>query len=464
MMRFKLIAFAFLCTQAVLAQVTFRVVSLPSNTPANANIYIAGSFNGWAEGNANYQLNTLIDGDPSITLPVSGTITCKFTRGSWASVEGNATGGFLPDRQFQVAPLDTLLISILSWEDLGSSGSGSTALSSVSLLSDAFFMPLLNRSRRIWICLPSDYSNQPDKRYRTVYMHDGQNLFDDALAFAGEWGVDETMRNLQLSGDEGAIVIGIENGGSLRISEYTPWENPTYGGGEGEAYADFIRNTLKPYVDATYRTKPEAEHTAIAGSSLGALIALYTAARYPESFGKVGLLSPAFWINRDSLQHWLSTRNLPATQRHYFVAGTTESSTMMSDIQWVRNSLSISGVASENLNVVSKIDGAHSEWFWRREFPDAYLWLFGQSALNTSSSPDAFRLYPNPADSGITLCPRDGQPFRYWVSTLDGRVVYREMQSLSCAEIALQHLPQGLYLVWAGKADATAQPYRILKN
>lgn len=452
-----------LCALNLQAQVTFRVVSLPANTPANAEIFIAGSFNGWDENSPDYRLNGSINGDPSITLPLNGSITCKFTRGSWAAVEGNANGGFLPDRQYTVAPFDTIEVTILSWEDLGGGNTGGTALPSVSVMAESFFMPQLNRSRRIWICLPEDYATQPTKRYRTVYMHDGQNLFNNALAFAGEWGVDESMRNLQLSGDAGAIVIGIENGGASRISEYTPWTNPQYGGGDGEAYSEFIRNTLKPYVDANYRTRPEAEHTAIAGSSLGGLISLYAAARYPETFGKVGVFSPAFWINRDSLQLWLANQSLPESMRVYFVAGTTESSSMMSDINAVRGILNTSGVAASNLRVVGEADGAHSEWFWRREYPDAYLWLFGESTSMEKAVLPGFSAYPNPVDSGFTLCAENKAAFEFQVSTLDGRTILQKQQADACAVVDCSLWESGVYLVWVGMNHGVMQPMRVVK-
>ena len=445
------------------AQVTFRVVSLPSNTPANASLFIAGSFNGWDENSPSHQLNTFINGDPSITLPLNGQITCKFTRGSWTAVEGNANGGFLPDRQYTVAPLDTIEVSILSWEDLGGNSSGGTALPSVSVLSESFFMPQLNRNRRIWICLPTDYATQPTKRYRTVYMHDGQNLFNNALAFAGEWGIDEAMRDLQLNGDPGAIVIGIENGGATRIAEYTPWSNPQYGGGDGEAYTDFIRNTLKPYIDANYRTKPEAAHTAIAGSSLGGLISLYAAAKYPETFGKAGVFSPAFWINRDSLQQWLSSQNLPASLRVYFVAGTTESGSMMNDINQVRNTLAASGVANTNLRVLGEADGAHSEWFWRREFPDAYLWLFAEATSFEATAVSGFQAFPNPADSGLSLCSTGSPDFVYSVSSIDGRNVISLQKAQQCANIDVSLWSPGVYLIWVGQTESELRPLRIVR-
>ncbi|MDV7392611.1 alpha/beta hydrolase-fold protein, partial [Arthrospira platensis SPKY1] len=167
--------------------------------------------------------------------------------------EGNANGGFLPNRTFNfTGNPQTLNLSILTWEDLGG-GSNSTAAANVQIMNNAFFMPQLNRSRRIWVYLPPDY-NTSNKHYPVIYMKDGQNLFDQATSFSGEWQVDETLNTLFNQGDYGAIVVGIDNGGSERLNEYSPWVNAQYGGGQGNAYMAFVAETLKPHIDANFRT------------------------------------------------------------------------------------------------------------------------------------------------------------------------------------------------------------------
>jgi predicted alpha/beta superfamily hydrolase len=394
----------FLISHLALSQVTFHLTSIPSSTPTGATIYIAGSMNSWDPGNASWSFTQVGAQGYFLTANIpTGAIQYKFTRGAWASVEGNASGGFLTDRSSNVNPGDTLELSILSWEDLG--GTSGTALSTVSIMSSTFFMPQLNRSRRIWICLPTNYQTATNTNYRVVYMQDGQNLFDDALSFAGEWGIDESMRDLMLMGDPGAIIVGIDNSAE-RLDEYSPWVNPNYGGGEGEAYIDFIKNTLKPYVDANYRTLTNASNTAIAGSSMGGLISLYAAVKYPETFGKAGIFSPAYWFARDSLFSWVSTQSIPSDLKIYTVAGTNESSSMINDINALRTNLQEAGLPNNNMLVLSQPDGAHSEWFWKREFPAAYQWLFqsGTTAIQTSNTPELIlNSYPNPAITVVSI-------------------------------------------------------------
>ena len=105
--------------------------------------------------------------------------------------------------------------------------------------------------------LPPGYANAPDKRYPVIYMHDGQNLFDDATSYAGEWGVDETLDAMAASQGFEAIVVGLDNGGEHRMQELNPFDHPRFGPGEGEAYLAFMVETLKPWIDGLYRTLPD---------------------------------------------------------------------------------------------------------------------------------------------------------------------------------------------------------------
>lgn len=463
-MKIRLLLTLLLVTSAAFAQVTFRIVSLPSNTPANASIFVAGSFNNWNPASTAHQFVNSIDGDPILTLNISGSISCKFSRGSWATVEGNANGGFLPDRQFNVSPNDTVLIGIQSWEDLGGSTGNGTALPSVSLLSASFSMPELNRSRRIWVCLPEDYATATEKRYRVLYMQDGQNLFNNSLAFAGEWEVDESLRDLFLAGDEGAIVIGIDNGGAERLNEYSPWENPSYGGGDGDAYVDFMRNTLKPYVDANYRTLTEPQNTGVAGSSMGGLISMYAAMRYPDTYGKAGIFSPAFWFAETAMHNWMNGLNLPSSLRVYFVAGTTESSNMMPDINQMRNLLSSAGVADNNLRVVPKTDGAHSEWFWNREFPEAYTWLWDDlsTSIPSEASIPAVKLYPNPVEFAVSVCRETNEAASFGIRSLTGQLLNSGWLQQTCDQISVSGFSAGVYIMEVRENDGSVSRNRFV--
>jgi predicted alpha/beta superfamily hydrolase len=377
----------FFCTSLVFAQVTLKITALPSNTPANATIYLAGSVNTWNAADSNYIMQSDGLGNWQIVLPQgTGTVEYKFTRGSWATVEGNATGGFLPNRSFSYtsAP-QTINLTIQSWEDLGSGGT-STAASNVQILSNSFGIPQLSTTRRIWLYLPPDYATST-KNYPVLYMQDGQNLFDNETAFSGEWQVDETLNSLFNQGDYGAIVVGIDNGGGARLNEYSPWVNPQYGGGEGDDYAAFMANTLKPYIDANFRTRPEPEMNALIGSSMGGLIATYGACEFPLAFRKVGSMSPAYWFSLNNLNSYINTSVLNLqNHRIYFVAGTNESSTMVANINTVRNNMISKGLSASNAFTKFDSFGTHTEGYWRGEFGALYQWLFQNENLSVATA------------------------------------------------------------------------------
>ena len=360
-------------------RVTLQVTSIPENTPEGARIFVAGNFNGWNPGDPAFELIES-DGVWSVVIPEGeGQAEFKFTRGTWDTAEGNATGGFLDNRTFTFTDEpQTLDLSILSWEDL-SEGDRSTAAWNVSVLSEDFYIPQLDRHRKVWLYLPPDYETST-KSYPVIYMHDAQNVFDAETAFAGEWEVDETLNALFEAGDHGAIVVAVDNGGDLRLDEYSPWVNPEYGGGEGDAYIQFIAETLKPYIDANYRTLEGPETTALIGSSMGGLISTYGGIEEADTFGLIGAFSPSYWFAWDELSDYVAGSDADLTDsRMYFVASANESESMVSNVYAMQDALEAKGLEDS----VVKIDsyGGHNEAYWRGEFAAAYQWLFEGAPL-----------------------------------------------------------------------------------
>ena len=427
-------------------QLHIVVNKIPENTPSGDPIYIAGTFNGWNPGNETFRLYPDSAGVYRITLnPAAGTVRFKFTRGSWQKVEGNATGGFIPDRTVAyTGQTKTEILSIEGWEDLGQPGSGSTASPQVSILSENFFIPQLNRSRKIWLYLPPDYHSS-QKHYPVLYMQDGQNLFDRQTSFAGEWKVDESLDSLFNLGDYGCIVVGIENGGAQRLNEYSPWVNPQYGGGQGDAYISFITTTLKPYMDSLYRTMPESEFTGIMGSSMGGLISLYGGIKYPDVFGKTGALSSSFWFSPNSYVH-VSDTGAGEGSYVYMIAGGQEGGNQINDMEKMLETLIDAGLPASNAIGISHPDGAHSEWYWAREFPKVYQWLFEKKTSGIiepkKSEKITFRMkYPDLIVNGYT----GEQAATLSVSDMQGRV--RLNHAIKENQIDISGLEAGIYVV-----------------
>jgi len=320
-MKTILLLISFLIIQNSFCQVTFVIENLPQNTPKNTSIYISGDFEGWTGGQKKYKLQQN-NNSYSITLPKQNeTIHFKFTQGSWITVETDKNGNNLKNRNYTFNKVnDTVKIDIQSWSE--GKVKKSTATKNVSILSEDFHMPQLNRKRKIWLYLPPDYQTSL-KKYPVIYMHDGQNLFDKSTSFSGEWQVDETLNHLYKEKGIEVIVVGIDNGGEKRLEEYSPWINSKYGGGEGNAYVDFLVQTLKPYIDNHYRTLSDQQNTAIIGSSMGGLISFYATLKYPDIFGKSGIYSTSFWFSDQSFSYAKNHGNLKNTKM-YFLAGDKE--------------------------------------------------------------------------------------------------------------------------------------------
>ena len=269
----------------------------------------------------------------------------------------------------------SILISFTFISVLFSQERQASATKNVSILKKEFVIEGLNKiSHKVWLYLPPNY-HATTKKYPVIYMHDAQNLFDTTTSYAGEWEVDETLNELYKKTGKGFIVVAVENGGEERINEYTPWEHEKYGGGKGEIYIKFLKNTLKPYVDANYRTKTQAKHTAIIGSSLGGLISYYGGLKYPKTFGKIGALSTSFWFS-DKVEDFTKKYGTNKKSKLYLLVGEKEGENVVLNTKKYQQILLENGFNSKN--IISKInpEGAHNEAFWKNEFLEVIKWLF----------------------------------------------------------------------------------------
>ncbi len=356
------------------AQYTLRLVVTDEATRKLDDIYLAGNFNDWKPRAFDYKLKPL-GTRREITLRnlAAGHYKFKFTRGNWDKVETTAKGEDIADREIDLQNDTSINISIAGWkDDYPVKPRSNTASAQVHIIDTAFFMPQLNRYRRIWIYLPKDYAQNNKKYYSVLYMQDGQNLFNEQTAPFGEWGVDECLDTLEQPAGKECIVIGIDNGLDKRNNEYDPYDNDKFGKGEGKQYVDFLAHTLKPFIDSNYRTIKDKNHTFIAGSSMGGLISLYAVMQYPKIFGSGGIFSPALWI-APQIDDDMTKTALNDKPRFSFYAGGKESETMVSDMQKVESIIT----AKNCCTVIEYISptAEHNETYWRKYFPAFYKWL-----------------------------------------------------------------------------------------
>lgn len=230
--------------------------------------------------------------------------------------------------------------------------------------------------RDLLIYLPPSYEHT-SLRYPVLYMHDGQNLFDEATSYAGEWHVDKSMEALSRTGLE-AIVVGVPNMQQQRAEEYSPFPDAKLGiAGRGAEYVTFLHETVKPLIDREFRTQPERATTGTAGSSMGALISLYAFFHSPEVFGFAGALSPALWPGTRAIFSFIE--QAPVVRgRLYVDIGTGELPGAVRDARRLHRVLLDKGHReSDDLRYVEDEGAFHHEAAWARRFPAMIRFLLG---------------------------------------------------------------------------------------
>lgn len=251
---------------------------------------------------------------------------------------------------------------------------GSTASVNVRVFKDELTIEGNGRARTIRLYLPPDYA-LTQKRYPVIYMHDGQNLFDDKTAYAGEWGVDEIFDAMATAGKAVPIVVGIDHGGERRNYEMVPWTPHGSANEESLAYVRFVVDQVKPWVDKHYRTKADPAHTAVIGSSLGGLLSHFMLNQYPDVFSKAGIFSPSYWVSEHAMQQIAHT-TLPNDAKLYFVVGGQEGEKMVSNTLKAAAMLQDTGFPVSQFRVKVVPAAEHNEAFWQAQFETAVTWLF----------------------------------------------------------------------------------------
>jgi predicted alpha/beta superfamily hydrolase len=238
-----------------------------------------------------------------------------------------------------------------------------------------FESPTLEGQRQVVVALPPE-AVRAGKRFPVVYMHDGQNLFDPATSYAGDWGVGGTLEHHARRGRY-AIVVAVYNGRERRQFEYSPFDDVVHGGGGGDRYLRMLIDELKPRIDAEFPTLPGREFTAIAGSSLGGLLSLCALFSRPETFGAAGVLSPSLWVAGNAVLEYI--RHAPAVGgRIYLDIGTEEGPNQLANARKLRDLLVSRGYRLDDTLRYLEDEGAdHNESWWGPRLKAALPFLLG---------------------------------------------------------------------------------------
>jgi predicted alpha/beta superfamily hydrolase len=257
---------------------------------------------------------------------------------------------------------------------------------------NALWSPQLHNHRDILVWLPPDYYASA-RRYPVFYMHDGQNLFDQYTSFVGEWRVDETMQTLSFQGFP-AIIVGIPNMGAQRVLEYSPFNDPRFGKGQGDHYLAFVADTVKPLIDAHFKTMPEREHTATLGSSMGGLISLYGFFKRSDVFGAVGSMSPSLWYAQRAIFTYISRATFQPGTVYLDIGGQEgpvsahahgQPNMMLRAARDMEQLLRRKGYRPQSdLLYVEAPDAGHNEAAWAERMPEALRFLISRNTHSPS--------------------------------------------------------------------------------
>ena len=236
--------------------------------------------------------------------------------------------------------------------------------------------------RKIRVWTPSNYSDTSIRQFPVLYLQDGQNLFTDpeSRSKAKTWRANTTAQRLITAGTiQPLVLVGIDNSGAKRADDYTPvaWRGE---GGGADAYADFLVSRVKPFVDRTYRTRLGPESTALGGSSLGGLLALYAGLQLPDVFGGILAMSPSVYWGGDHIVSIAEQAWSPST-RIWLDMGMHETPTMRGGLRKIVAALAHSGWRRDRspratLRATEDPKGHHDEASWGRRFGRALRFLF----------------------------------------------------------------------------------------
>lgn len=377
----------FLFSVSSFASPSIKIRLILSKEINTQKYFFASNINGWNPSSSKFQFVKTEQGFYELELREFKNINIeyKITKGSWDLVEVSKDGKDIENRRIAVSKIskDTIIsIEVLKWKDeFGNTPKVSTASKNVKIISENFQLKRLGKERRIWVYTPQSYYTDKNKKYPVMYMHDGQNLFDELTGAFGEWGVDECMDTLGALINFEMIIVGIDNGMSERLSEYSAYDFRIKNDdkseleikAKGDKYLESIVYDLKPFIDKNYRTKTDSKNTIICGSSMGGLISMYGIIRYPEVFGAAGVFSPAYWTNKEELINEIEKDNSKWKGNVYMIVGELEGKRYVDDMNEVSELLRVKN--KENIESKTISAGRHNESFWRSEFASFLFWL-----------------------------------------------------------------------------------------
>ncbi|MGM8362671.1 alpha/beta hydrolase [Flavobacterium sp. ARAG 55.4] len=355
-------------------------IILTTDEDDSRSVYISGNFNDWRTQDKDFMMEKVGTGlyhfkfTHDFNYPE--VLLYKFTKGDWSAVEIGANEERTENR-FTSKHTGIQNEHVFRWRKNWMPFKPNF-LPQIQLISDEFEIPQLNTTRKVWALLPHDYDFS-NESYPVMYLQDAQNLFNENAEY-GNWEIDKKLAVMSEYNVGKIIVIAVEHAEEDRVKEYNVGKT-VLGKGQGKKYIKFLAETLKPYVDSNFRTKKEREFTGIGGSSMGALVSIFSGLRYPEIFGKLMIFSPSLWVApKMKIKNYEDSGNT----KIYLYAGGEESETMIEHVETFKNRMLESEFVTDKMKINLSINklGKHNETYWSDEFPKAIEWLFFNTKEN----------------------------------------------------------------------------------
>jgi predicted alpha/beta superfamily hydrolase len=374
-------------------------VKVPKDTESKYRVYLSGNLgevgNGKPDG---VPLEELTAGAAylfDMQLPKGQKLQYKITCGSLDTVEVGADGKRIEPRVLNLDQDHDEKISVARW--LFRPETPKSTVTGKLRLHENFHSAILNNNRTLRVWLPPNYDEDRETRYAVLYLHDGQSCFDAMTSYSGEFEADEAADQLiRAKKIPPIIMVGIDNNPD-RSNEMTPTFDANFasgppeqrtlgGGGKGESYAQFIITEVKPFIDQQYRTLPDREHTATAGSSFGGLISLYLGHKHGDVFSRIGAMSTALgWDKQAMLNEIINDPTALKQERVWLDMGTYEGTTDAQREQHMLPSRSLAEALRQR-GMRPGVDYAYLEdpgakhlpRAWARRFPRVLEFLFAQ--------------------------------------------------------------------------------------
>lgn len=235
----------------------------------------------------------------------------------------------------------------------------------------------LPKGRDVIVWLPPGYESEPAKRYPVLYMQDGGDVF-------AVWRIDEIAKPLIASRQiEPLIIVMVAIAGTLddRFNEYTPTSNSSGKGGKADSYGRMLVEELKPFIDSEYRTLSDAANTGLGGVSLGGLVSLYLALKYPTTFGRLSLMSPSVWWDNKLMVRNVKALASKPPMRIWLDVGTAEGPT--AEVKDLRDALVKKGwVLKSDLMYFEASGGKHDQRSFMQRAEPMLKYLFPATTQN----------------------------------------------------------------------------------